>query len=466
MVVPERLDHVLIQFDLTARRIKTMTIYPKMMLLGVALLGCMSAAQAQTHTDFGAEIAGSADGSIPAYTGGGISPLPAAFKPDSGKYPDPFKDEKPLYSVTAQNLAEHAASITPGVQELLKRFPDYRLDVYPSHRTMQYPDWVLQNTRNQAGQAKLVGNEPGDGLEGVHAAIPFPQPSNGLQVMWNQAMRYQGPYTFMRFNTYFIDRSGSPVMVGDQEVKFMWPYYDRSATSLESWNYHTSFSYRFGPPAQVGQLAMQKWTINNSVRDDTTWVYTPGQRRVRIAPEMKYDSPVANIGGVLTFDELGGFNGRKDRFDFKLIGKQELLVPYNNYKAASGPGLVGKQHENPDFMRWEKHRVWVVEATLKPGKRHIYSKRVFFIDEDTWVMTNYEAYDKSGALYRVVNTASFFLYDKPRVGQPTQIIYDLTKGTWAVSGYIGDGRSVIKPYDEIPNQANFTPETMAADGVR
>ncbi|GLU37363.1 DUF1329 domain-containing protein [Pseudomonas sp. NBRC 100443] len=419
-----------------------------------------------TLTEFGAEKAGNADGSIPAYEGGGITNIPADFQPGSGRYPDPFKDEKPLYSISAKNVEQYKQLLAPGTVALFQRFPDYRVDVYPSHRTMKYPDWVLKNTLDNAGKAKLIGQEEGDGFGGVFASIPFPQPKNGLEVMWNQAMRYQGPRTDMRFNSFLIDRTGHATLVGDQECSFMWSYYDAKASNLGVWNYMTGLTKYFGPPAQVGQLFLQKYTINNSVKDDTTWVYTPGQRRVRVAPELKYDTPAAAIGGVLTFDELGGFNGRKDRFDFKLIGKKEMLIPYNNYRAIFGEGLLGAQHENPDLMRWEKHRVWVVEATLKPGKRHIYSKRVFYVDEDTWLISLYEAYDQSNQLYRVINTANIFQYDKPRVGQPNQMVYDLTKGTWAATAYLADPRTHMIPYDELPNQSRFTPETMAASGIR
>lgn len=445
-----------------------MKILKMISVLSVALAlsaGLLEASADDSLTEFGAQKAGNADGSIPPYTGG-LKSIPAEFKEGSGRYPDPFKDEKPLYTITAKNLSQYAEFLAPGTQALFQRFPDYRVDVYPTHRTMAYPDWVLKNTVANASTAKLVGEKEGDGIEGAYGGIPFPKPKNGLEVMWNQAMRYQGPRTDLRFNSYLVDRSGRATLVGDQETTFMWGYYDPKATSLSTWSYMTGLTTYFGPPAQVGQLFLQKYTVNNSIKDDTTWVYTPGQRRVRVAPELKYDTPAASVGGLLTFDELGGFAGRKDRFDFKLVGKKELLIPYNNYKGIFGEGLIGPQHENTDLVRWEKHRVWVVEATLKPGQRHIYSKRVYYIDEDSWLMSAYEAYDHSNQLYRVMSTLSVVLYDKPRIGQPAQMIYDLTKGTWGMTVTLGDPRTHMTPYDDMPNLSRFTPETMAGSGVR
>ncbi|MHC8380539.1 DUF1329 domain-containing protein [Pseudomonas sp. LB3P14] len=451
-----------------------MKMFKPMAALGMALFwsGLVSPAIGASGTlgkdltPFGAEVAGNADGSIPAYQGNGIKNIPADFVPGSGRYPNPFKGEKPLYSVTAQNMGQYQNLLGEGVKELFKRFPDYRMDVYQSHRTMQYPGWVLKNSLDNAGKAKLVGDEPGDGLEGAYGAIPFPKPENGLEVLWNQAMRYQGPRIDMRFNTFFVDRNGTKTMVGDQETQFMWAYYDPKSTSVDTWNYLTGVTKYFGPPAQVGQVFLQKWTTNNTLKDDTTWVYTPGQRRVRVAPELKYDTPAAAIGGVLSFEELGGFNGRKDRFDWKLIGKQEMLIPYNSYSALFDTGLLGDKHENPDLMRWEKHRVWVVEGTLRPGKRHIYSKRLMYFDEDSWQQVGAVGYDHSNEVYRVMNNTSAFLYDMPRLAQPSQFVYDLTKGSWAATAYLADPRTHQIPYDELPQQSRFTPETMAGQGLR
>ena len=88
------------------------------------------------------------------------------------------------------------------------------------------------------------------------------------------------------------------------------------------------------------------------------------------------------------YDDAAVFNGAMDRFDFKLVGKKEMYVPYSNYRLiydAKPADMTTPGHLNPDYVRWELHRVWVVEATLKPDKRHIYSKRVFYLDEDSWV---------------------------------------------------------------------------------
>jgi hypothetical protein len=419
-----------------------------------------------TLTEFGAEKAGNADGSIPAYTGG-IKTPPPDFKPGSGRYPDPYKDEKPLLKIDAKNMAQYASMITPGTKALLERFPDYYINIYPTHRSMGYPDWVLKNTVANATTAKLAGEVDGDAVEGAHAGIPFPIPKSGTEVMWNQQLRWSGVRTDMRFGIFLIDSSGRKTLAGDQETRFIYPYYDRNSKDLKNYAFETGYTTQYGPPSSVGGLALQNYSINHAVKDDTVWFYTPGQRRVRLAPESKYDTPAATVGGALLFDELGGYSGRMDRFDWKLVGKKEMYVPYNAYGVTFSPDAIGKQHVNPAVERWEKHRVWVVDSTLKTGKRHIFARRTFYIDEDSWSIVASEAYDSSGAMYRVGNYLGFPLYDKPRISQPGQIMYDMTKGDYVFSVYQADPQYFMKPFDDVmPNMSGYTPDAMSNSGVR
>ncbi len=60
--------------------------------------------------------------------------------------------------------------------------------------------------------------------------------------------------------------------------------------------------------------------------------YLPGQRRVKAAPDVAYDTPNPGTAGATTYDDAFMFNGAMDRYDFKLIGKKEMYVPYNAYK--------------------------------------------------------------------------------------------------------------------------------------
>ena len=133
-------------------------------------------------TPLGGEKAGNADGSIPAWNGGLKSAADAGFpnyrSPDH--YPDPFATDKPLFIITAANVAQYAAKLTEGHKALFKAYPDYKMIVYPTHRSGASPQHVYDATKRNATTAKLVPD--GNGFTGAIGGAPFPIPQNGLEV--------------------------------------------------------------------------------------------------------------------------------------------------------------------------------------------------------------------------------------------------------------------------------------------
>lgn len=102
-------------------------------------------------------------------------------------------------------------------------------------------------------------------------------------------------------------------------------------------------------------------------------MYLTGQRRVRKLPNSCCDTPHPTSAGIITFDEMETFATRLERFDWKLVGKKEMYIPYNSNRTlvpTEDSDVLGPKHLNPDTVRWELHRVWVVEAELQPGQRH------------------------------------------------------------------------------------------------
>ena len=63
-------------------------------------------------TPVGAEKAGNAAGTIPAWTGG--LPTDAAGVSEDGFVNDPFPDEKPKFTITAQNFEQYKDNLSPG----------------------------------------------------------------------------------------------------------------------------------------------------------------------------------------------------------------------------------------------------------------------------------------------------------------------------------------------------------------
>jgi Protein of unknown function (DUF1329) len=444
-------------------------------LYGAGALAAVSADDAKqlgtTLTVFGAEKAGSADGTIPEYTGGLTKP-PADFDAKSGRWPDPFKGEKPVFSVTASNMAQYAEQLTPGVQALLKRFPDYRVDVYPTHRTMHYPQWVIDNTLKNATSAKLVGKVEGDAVDGAFGGVPFPIPKSGYEAMWNAVLSYQrAQVSGKNVGAYLVDSSGGRTELPVADFVEYRPYWDQSlAGKFKGPIFDQLWVQLQTPPTTAGTTVLASYSINFDQTDQTSWAYFPSQRRTRMAPDYKYDTPAATYGGVLFYDEINLFRGRMDRFDFKLLGKKEMVIPYNNYRLSQLPtdDVYGSQHLKPDAVRWEKHRVWVVEATLKADARHAYSKRVFYIDEDDWGLAEADGYGQDGKLWRVGLDYPFSIYDEGggtnRVGFG---FYDLQKGNYFYTGTTGPNgpeRQTVADKLEKPNL--FTPAGMAGTGLR
>lgn len=421
-------------------------------------------------TAFGAVKAGNAEGTIPEYSGG-LTSGPADFDPKSGLWPDPFKGEQPVLKITAANMGEYSDKLSSGAQALLKRFPTYRMDVYPTRRSMHYPDWLLENTLKNATNAKLGGSVVGDAVEGAVGGIPFPIPQNGYEVMWNNYLSYQRIQTeVIGVGQYLMDSAGRRTQLPVINQNIYSAYYGAGHSGASTELFNQTAAEITAPPTMAGTAFLIKSPMSYSEVGQQTWLYSPGQRRVRQSPDFKYDTPNAQNGGVLFWDELQLFRGRMDRFDLKLVGRKEMYIPYNNYRRVSAPvdDTYGKEHLNPDALRWELHRVWVVEGTLKPGARHAYSKRVFYFDEDTWGLVEADAYDQEGKLWRVGMTYHFNFYDGGGgVFSSGVNFYDLQKGNYfSYLSSTANGVPKIFAHDKQVNPSIFTISGMAGKGVR
>ncbi|MBV8500335.1 MAG: DUF1329 domain-containing protein [Paucibacter sp.] len=417
-------------------------------------------------TRFGAEVGANADKSIPAYDGGVA--VPTAYKKGSGIRPDPYAVEKPLYSIKGVDAAKYADKLTAGTRELLKKFPSMRVDVYPTHRSIAFPKYVLDNTAKNATSVKTT--DGGLGLEGTYAGIPFPIPKTGAEVMWNHVLRFQGPTQFTKYDSINVDSAGKAVLATSGEIYVDTPYYDAKRTAASADNdvyFRTKITYT-APARRAGEALLAQDYVNPMKYGRKAWQYLPGQRRVKLAPDIAYDTPNPGAAGASTYDDAWVFNGAMDRYDWKLVGKREMIVPYNDYKlayakdpfAAATPG-----HLNPDYVRWELHRVWVVEATLKEGKRHIYAKRTFYVDEDSWSAVASDEYDARGSLFRAGFIYLNSAYEIPTPATNAQAFYDFTSGGYNVSGLLGAYEIGLKFIDAMP-ATQWTADALAGSGVR
>ena len=409
-------------------------------LAAAVLLALCGQAQAQITADqaarlgkdltpLGGEMAGNADGSIPAYTGGLAQP-PAGWSADKG-YADPFASEKPLFTITAANLAQYKDKVTPGMQALLAKYPSFRMPVYQTHRTAMVPAGIAAKVKQEAVNVQLNGF----GLSNLNGSTtPFPIPKNGLEAIWNHNVRYLGGGVRRTYASFPVRSSGDFYTVRIEENRVFDTNMDK-----QSDNRLLNYSARFLSPATLaGTVQLVHEPIDQVKEVRSAWIYNVGQRRVRRAPDLAYDNVNDGTEGLRVTDDFDGYNGAPDRYDWKLVGKQEMYVPYNDYKLGAKEvkykELLTANTPNPDFMRYELHRVWVVEGTLRPDAKHIYGKRVMYLDEDSWTVLATDAYDTRGTLWRIGVHPLVQYYDAQVPWYRANIWHDLSNGSYFLAG--------------------------------
>ncbi|WP_213938003.1 DUF1329 domain-containing protein [Pseudomonas sp. dw_612] len=417
-------------------------------------------------TPVGAEKAANAGGSIPAWTGG--LPKNAGAVDAKGFLADPFPQEKPLFTITAKTLDKYKKNLTPGQLALFARYPDsYTMPVFTTHRTANLPDDVLAAIRQNALKANLV--EDGNGLDGFSTAIPFPIPHTGLEVIWNHLTRYRGEGVSRLITqvTPQTDGSYSLVRFKDQMT------FSRGLNDFDpvkQSNLLFFFKQEVISPTRLsGSVVLVHETLNQVKEPRMAWVYNAGQRRVRRAPQIAYDGPGSASDGTRTSDNFDLYNGSPDRYDWKLEGKKEVYIPYNSYRLDSPKlkydDVVKAGHINQDLTRYELHRVWHVVATLKPGARHIYSKRDFYIDEDTWQAATVDHYDGRGTLWRVAEGHPQFYYNQQIPWLTVETLYDLISGRYLALGFKNE-ESQAYDFAFKANNIDYTPTALRQSGVR
>ncbi|MBK5356632.1 DUF1329 domain-containing protein [Pseudomonas sp. TH41] len=413
----------------------------------------------------GAEKAANADGSIPAYAGG-LTTAPASFKAGDSMRPDPFASEKPVLVIDGKNVDQYKGMLSATTVELAKRFATFHVDVYPTHRTVALPQTVLDNgVKNAIGAKSLEG---GLAIDNVLPGVPFPIPQSGSEAMWNFLLRYQGVNINSKYDSWNVDSAGVPSLATTGQAFITYPIYENLSQPISSSDvYYQMKLYYTGPARRAGESIMLKDAANPLEQPRRAWQYLPGQRRVKLAPNLAYDTPNPGTAGAGTYDDVFVFNGALDRYDWKLVGKQEMIVPYNTYKltyAQDPKSLTTANHLAPDFVRWEKHRVWVVEGNLKAGARHVYQKRRFYLDEDSWAALASDQYDARGQLYRGSFAFLSQSYDKQVPDSTPFMIYDLVGGSYNINGVVGPYGGIR--YIDSLSKAQWSPESLAGAGIR
>lgn len=416
-------------------------------------------------TPFGAIRAGNAEGTIPSWEGG-ITEPPAGYEPGM-HHLDPFADDDVLFTITADNLEAHAALLSPGQRAMFERYPDtWRMPVYPTRRSASYPERIYRRTIQNATTARLAAD--GNGVVDTVAGPPFPIPQNGLEAVWNHLLRYRGTSAQREFVQATPTAGGAYTGVRINE-RVIYPYAQPGATIESIDNKLAYFMQEVEAPARLaGTILLVHETLNQRAEPRHAWTYNPGLRRVRRAPNKAYDTPGTASDGQRTTDQLDMFNGAPDRYTWRLVGRRELYVPYNSYllhsDALSHEEIVRAGHIDPRFARYERHRVWEVDARLEPGTDHIYARRTFFIDEDSWQILVADHYDGRGEMWRLAEAHTINYYDVPMIWETLLTIYDLQNGRYQASGL--NNELPVDRFDLDLDKGDFTPNALRRLGRR
>jgi len=418
-------------------------------------------------TPMGSERAGNEAGTIPAWTGG-LTEAPAGYIA-GGHLVNPFPDDQPLFEINAGNVDQYKDNLSPGQVAIFKKYPDtYKMKVYQTRRTVALPESVYAKARQNGLTAELVND--GNGVVNFEVAHAFPIPQTVHEVLWNHLTRYRGGNAERTYVQVPVQGNGAfvPVKITDT---FTWPdFLKEGKDPVKDRNVLIYFTYAISSPPQLtGTVLLVHETVDQLKDTRRAWLYNAGQRRVRRAPQVAYDGPGQGSDGTRTADDFDMFNGAPDRYDWKLVGKKEMYIPYNSYPLAS-TDLTYKQihtqgHMNQDYARYELHRVWQIEATLKEGSRHIYAKRVFFIDEDSWQVSVKDQYDGQGELWRIgeAHPVQYYNVDVPWLTVET--LMDLDDGRYLTLGLTNEERTPFK-FDITKSRRDYNTSALRRLGIR
>ena len=388
-----------------------------------------------TLTANGADPSGSADGMILAFTGG-ITKPPAGYVA-GGYHIDPFAADKPLFTITAQNMVQYESRLSAGQKALLARQNGtYRMDVYPSRRSCALPQFVYDETKKNVGRARLI--DDGNGVADARIGVPFPITENALEIYWNHNFHWYGHRYHAITSGANVYKNGAVTKIIREDWRYNF-YADPQGPDLKHANDQFHWMGIWKAPSRFNGSGFSMFNTINQVKEPRNGVmFNPSTRKIMRAPAgaVTYDGPLSTADGMRQNHNMFLFGGAPDRYDWKLLGKKEIFVPYNAYKASAATttheALLTPYNPNPDYLRYELHRVWVLEATQKDGFRMEQARRVFYADEDSWIFLMADIYDQSDALIRVQHGFIKNYYEAPACVLEFDVMHDMTTGNYNV----------------------------------
>ncbi len=379
------------------------------------------------------------------------------FDSSSNSYVDPFSDDSILFTITSENYEQFEEHIlTPGQVAMFETYPNsFKMNIYKSRRSCSVPQEVLDLTIENATMT-----DEGEGIEGVVGSIPFPNPSEALHHVWNHILRYRGVDIAGGSPYYIINPDESRTYgAGKAVARNFWNPFASNDKGLQG----MIMSKVTEPPRLADAAVLVVESLNALKTPRRAWVYNPGTRRVRRAPDIAYDNYSGFSQGLTTTDSFDGFNGAKDRYDWTDLGVQLRFMPYNAYKfhEATIEQTLTAFHVNQEFLRYELVRVNVVRADLKSDKRHILPHRVMYFDYDSHNMLSEDVFDGELNIMRYRELPQINYYDEPMCNSIHSATYDLATRRYILNNVRSSDVPKINWRVETPHKENmFTPEGL------
>ncbi len=412
-------------------------------------------------TPLGGERAGNAEGTIPVWEGGITTP-PSNYIPGA-HLPDPYFEDKVLFTIDASNVDQYRGKLSMGHQYMLENYSTFKLNIYPTRRSASAPQYIYDATDSLNGSATLEDN--GNGVANAAIGIPFPVPENALEILWNHVLRYRGQSLLTDWDNAIVSSQGNVTMARD-EMKLLFNYSLPHMTPSKLNNLMIFYKRKVVGGAYNGFMALVHETINQKSDPRRAWIYDPSVGRVRRAPNLAYDYEYPHLEELRTIDQLDMFNGAPDRYNWKVVGKREVYVPYNSYKLHSDhlkySEILTPKHLNPDYMRYELHRAWVVEGYLKPEASHLFKRRVLYIDEDSWSILLADIYDEENILWRFQEGHPINYYNASVFLTTAEVYFNLESQRYLASSLTNE---TLAPIFNTPlSPKEFTPAKLRGGG--
>jgi hypothetical protein len=324
-------------------------------------------------------------------------------------------DPAPGTKINADNVDDYEHLLSPGLEWCVRwGFPITVVEP----KSVPWPRPYREATEKYSNQVRLSA----DGLtvENYVAGQPFPviaedDPQRAIKIMWNYEYNFTNGMDDTDLRNFDAD-TGAIAQNGPMSVerhflldhfrRLFWTgrlYVEPKPTKPNPNGYRAQQGlYPILEPFDLKGVGALGNRYIDSEKQDDSWLYLPSLRRVRrLSTAQRSD---ALFGQDTDVDSYYGYAGHIAWMEWRYLGERDLLAALH---AAHYPV---KWHETVDWAFddvWEKRRVHVIEGISKLPQ-YAYSKRVLFIDKESWGIPYSDIYDTSGELWKIwINDVSF-----------------------------------------------------------